>query len=268
MVGASDGRAPKGAEATSDTGLAVAAAGVSGDEDEATFRRPSPADDEQTFRKPSPATKADNDAYQADESVTRVGAPVADPYVDDSITADAPAVARRPQALPPQDDTESVTKRKPPQLQGSPDDDSSAQPTAVIVNPHQLADTRPSSNTGHDVVGGMRVGGSDSGLRLTREHVPSGDHGSLSLAPTSARPEQPTILEPVGYVSGAQPSRYDLRIAVVAFVSFAIPFSLFLYLFSLFARDTTPDEPRKAAEVVSDPSPRDDEPRLKAPKAR
>jgi hypothetical protein len=59
--------------------------------------------------------------------------------------------------------------------------------------------------------------------------------------------------------------RYDALVVVVALVSFAVPFGLFIYLYGLL--DHGSNEPPRAAEVAADPVSREDPLRTKALKA-
>lgn len=142
---------------------------------------------------------------------------------------------------------------------------------------------------------------SDSGLRLSRDEFQTGERGTLGLEhppvprPDAAFPGPPSLaaarlprdLAPPAYgfdpayahpnpnapngpsrsTEGGPPAGYDLRVIVVALVSFAVPFGLFLYLYYLFEQSQGSNEtPREPGVITSEPTPRDDAPRGRAPK--
>jgi hypothetical protein len=141
-------------------------------------------------------------------------------------------------------------------------------------------------------------GVSDSGLRLTQDQQVSGEQLSMGVPISSgsvrrqdavapdpmASYEQPRVpFEPPPgayygnapgprqvstgamqpYADAPPPPRYDILVAVVAFLSFAIPFGLFLYLYDLYDRSNA-EPPRTPSVVESDPTKRDDSKREKA----
>lgn len=231
-----------------------------------------PGDDAPPFTVPSVAS--DEDAYDADESVTTRG-PAVPEYEDDSVTAQAPVaraaaphtpialgvppaldtlddgtdgttkrVAKRAQVPAPGargeaddadlEDAESITTQAPGHLTNmlrviaTPEDaiegdDSAENKTAVMLgapvkpvgasSAGALRAARPILTGSSGLPSGahaaaladLREPSSDSGLRVARAEVPSGDHASLSALMSG-----PVALQP-DHVGGTPSAHSDLR---------------------------------------------------------
>ncbi|HVH41314.1 MAG TPA: hypothetical protein VM925_03195, partial [Labilithrix sp.] len=208
----------------------------------------------------SPASStADDDAYTGDESITRHAPPVA-PYGDESITADAPVT--RPRPLTSNDDTESVTTRGPSRgaskvasARSVPSDDDSVA-TEIAVSP--IATTLRVHPSGEHVRAGVPVA---SGAVRQRERAPDlAPHAPVRI-PDGGGSAAYASDRPADDADEGPPPRYAVLVAVVAFLSLAIPVGLFLYL-----HDGRAGEPPAPAEVVADPVRRGDPPRAKMTK--